>query len=186
MAQAGGIRAHPGTCFRWYSHSTFWCFNFNRIVYHILLNNVCLVNHLSQLMRLWDLSHRRPVKAHVSLCIRAVSSEPSLFAHMKYGIRQSVRPNIGDLAPLRMRVGRMGLRRTKSTIISWDGSFHFLISTSWMFLLTTVFHGHLPVYFTSFQKASAPIRLLSAKRAYLHFFTFWENSIFRFEFQSDG
>ena len=39
----------------------------------------------SQLMRLWYLSHRRPTKAQVSLRIRAVSPEPSLFAHMKYG-----------------------------------------------------------------------------------------------------
>ena len=36
-------------------------------------------------MRLWYLSHRRPAKAQASLCIRAVSPEHSLFAHMKYG-----------------------------------------------------------------------------------------------------
>ena len=36
-------------------------------------------------MRLWYLSHRRPAKAQASLRIRAVSPEPSLFAHMKYG-----------------------------------------------------------------------------------------------------
>ena len=41
--------------------------------------------YLSQLMRLWYLSHRRPVKAQASLRIRAVSPEPSLLAHMKYG-----------------------------------------------------------------------------------------------------
>ena len=40
--------------------------------------------HLSQLMRLWYLSHRRPAKAQASLRIRAVSPDPSLFAHMKY------------------------------------------------------------------------------------------------------
>ena len=39
---------------------------------------------LSHLMRLWYLSHRRPAKAQASLRIRAVSPEPSLFAHTKY------------------------------------------------------------------------------------------------------
>ena len=51
-------------------------------------------------MRLWYLSHRRPAKALASLRIRAVSPEPSLFTHMKYGSRQRVRPKIRHLAPL--------------------------------------------------------------------------------------
>ena len=46
----------------------------------------------SQLMRLWYLSHRRPAKAQASLRIRAVSPEPSLFAHMTYGRKRRVRP----------------------------------------------------------------------------------------------
>ena len=44
-------------------------------------------DRMSQLMRLWYLSHRRPAKAQASLCIRAVSPEYSL----------SVRRNIGPL-----------------------------------------------------------------------------------------
>ena len=55
---------------------------------------------MSQLMRLWYLPHRRPAKAPASLRIRAVSPEPSLFAHIKYGSRRRVRPKIGHLAPL--------------------------------------------------------------------------------------
>ena len=51
-------------------------------------------------MRLWYLSHRRPAKAHASLRIRAVSPEASLFAHIKYGGRLKVRPNIRHLASL--------------------------------------------------------------------------------------
>ena len=47
----------------------------------VLYNN----NNLSQLMRLWYLSHRRPAKAQASLRIRTVSPEPSLFAHLKCG-----------------------------------------------------------------------------------------------------
>ena len=35
---------------------------------------------LVTLMRLWYLSHRRPAKAQVSLCMHAVSPEPLLFA----------------------------------------------------------------------------------------------------------
>ena len=55
---------------------------------------------ISQLMRLWYLSHRRPAKVQASLRIRAVSPETSLFAHMKYGSRRRVRPKIRHLAPL--------------------------------------------------------------------------------------
>ena len=56
-------------------------------------------SELSQLMRLWYLSHRRPVKAQARGS-GAVSPEPSLFAHMKYGSRRRVRPKIRHLAPL--------------------------------------------------------------------------------------
>ena len=55
---------------------------------------------LSQLMRLWYLSHRWPAKAQASLSIRAVSPEPSLFAHMTYGSRLKVQPKIRHLASL--------------------------------------------------------------------------------------
>ena len=83
-------------------------------------------------MRLWYLSLRRPAKAQASLRILALSLEHSLFAHMKYGNRQRVRPKIRHLAPtgwLRMRIWRMSLRRTKSAIISWAGSFGLLDGT---------------------------------------------------------
>ena len=46
------------------------------------------------------ITKRRTAKAHASLRIGAVSSEPSLFAHMKYGSRPRVRPKIKHLAPL--------------------------------------------------------------------------------------
>ena len=68
------------------------------------------IKHLSQLMRLWYLSHRRTAKAQASLRIHAVLPEPSLFAHMKYGSRQRVRPKIRHLTPL-------------DAIVSWAGSF---------------------------------------------------------------
>ena len=60
----------------------------------------CWTSNMSKLMRLWYLSHRRPAKAQASLRIRAVSPEPSLFAHMKYGSRRRVQPKIRHLAPL--------------------------------------------------------------------------------------
>ena len=56
--------------------------------------------YFSRLMRLWYLSHRRPAKAQVSLCIRAASTQPLLFAHMKYGSRWRVWPKIRHLVPL--------------------------------------------------------------------------------------
>ena len=55
---------------------------------------------MNQLMRLWYLSQRRPAKAQASLCIRAVSTEPPLFAHIKYGSRRRVRPKNRHLASL--------------------------------------------------------------------------------------
>ena len=51
-------------------------------------------------MRLWYLSHRRPVKAQGTLRIHAVSPEPLLFAHMKYESRRRVRPTTRHLASL--------------------------------------------------------------------------------------
>ena len=65
-----------------------------------LKNTSTSIPYLSQLMRLWYLSHRRPAKVQSSLRIRAVSPEPSLFAHMKYGSGRRVRPQIRHLAPL--------------------------------------------------------------------------------------
>ena len=62
------------------------------------------------LIRLWYLSHRRPTKAQASLrirqgsdeiaCIRAVSPEPLLLAHIKYGSRRRVQLKIRYLDPL--------------------------------------------------------------------------------------
>ena len=102
-------------------------------------------------MRLWYLSPRQPAKAQASLRIRTLSPEPSLFAHMKYGSKQRVRPKIRHLAPLdgwlRMRIWRMSLQRTKSAIISWAGSFdlyHDLCPS----MHKTTLHG----VFFSFQK----------------------------------
>ena len=56
--------------------------------------------YMSQVMRLWYLSYRRPAKAQGSLHIRAISKEPSLFAHMKYGSRRRARSKIRHVAPL--------------------------------------------------------------------------------------
>ena len=55
---------------------------------------------MSQLMRLWYLSHRRPAKAQASLRSCSVSPEPSLFPHMKYGSRRRVQPKSRHLATL--------------------------------------------------------------------------------------
>ena len=76
-------------------------------------------------MRLWYLLHRRPAKAQASQLVRAVSPEPLLFAHMKYGRRRRVRPKIRHLAPLDgcAYAFEESLRRTKSAIILCDGSF---------------------------------------------------------------
>ena len=82
-----------------------------RVILYEYVTNVLTMNlsnkwngnvyqNLSQLMRLWHLSHRRPVKAQLSLRIRTVSPEPSLFAHIKYGSKRRVWPKIRHLVPL--------------------------------------------------------------------------------------
>ena len=53
--------------------------------------------HLSQPMRVWYLAHRRQRRLRRAC---AVSSEPSLFAHMKCGSRRWVGPKIRHLAPV--------------------------------------------------------------------------------------
>ena len=67
-------------------------------------------------MRLWYLSHRRTAKAQARLRICAVSPEPSLFAHIKYGSRWRVWPK-SDSGLLHMRVWRLSLQRAIRTII---------------------------------------------------------------------
>ena len=100
---------------------------------------------MSQLMRLWYLSHRQPAKAQASLRSRAVSPEPSLFAHMKNGNRRRVRLNIRRLAQLDVCpcAYEECSRRAKSVIIYWDGSNESWISAisshSFVRLIATVF-----------------------------------------------
>ena len=55
--------------------------NWHEVAYEVLIEP----NH-----EIWYLSHRRPAKAQASLRICAVSPEPSLFAHVKYGSRRRV------------------------------------------------------------------------------------------------
>ena len=93
---------------------------------HIWYHWFChAVAHMSQLMRLWCLSLRWPVKAQASLRIYADMLEASLFADTKYGSRRKVRPKIRHPVPMCMCVWRMSLWRTKSAIISWDGSWFY-------------------------------------------------------------
>ena len=65
--------------------------SFSRFLYKrvFLMDNILRTDpYMSQLMRLWYLSHRQLAKAQASLRICAVSPEPSLFAHIKYGSRE--------------------------------------------------------------------------------------------------
>ena len=57
-------------------------------------------NILSQLMRVWYLSHRRTATAQARLRICTVSPEPSLFAHLKYRSRRRIWPKIRRVIPL--------------------------------------------------------------------------------------
>ena len=63
---------------------------------------ICSLRHNFVSASSWDwyLSHRRPAKAQESLRIRAISPEPSMFAHIKYGSIRRARPQIRHLVPL--------------------------------------------------------------------------------------
>ena len=103
---------------------------------YVLYFKASIYWNLSQLMSLWYLSHRQPAKAQVSLRICTVSPEPSLFADIKYGSWQRVQlknQTSGLTGWLRMRVWRMSLRRMKSAIIAWAGSFMANFSVSHLF-----------------------------------------------------
>ena len=73
------------------------------LIYHGILNLKCQNvkeylgvksrKNLSQRMKLWYLSHRRPLMAQTSLHIHTVSPEPSMFAHIKYGSRRGPTKN---------------------------------------------------------------------------------------------
>ena len=62
--------------------------------------NVCRGFQVSANEPTHEIMDRRPAKAQASLRIRAVSPEPLLCAHMKYGSIQRVRSKIRHLAPL--------------------------------------------------------------------------------------
>ena len=75
------------------------CHHLQRVL-KLWLSFLLVYIKMSQLIRLWYLSHRRPANAQASLRIRAFSPEPSLFAHMNYGSRRRVKLKIRHLAPL--------------------------------------------------------------------------------------
>ena len=84
---------------------------------------------MSKLMRLWYLSHRRPAKAQASLCILRASAQSRQGLRCSHTWSMEVdegsdqNQTSSPTGWLRMRVWRMSLRRTKSTIILWAGSF---------------------------------------------------------------
>ena len=75
----------------------------------------------------------------------AVLPEPSLFKHMKYGGWRKVRPKIRHLAPLDgcTCVWRTSLQRTKSAIITWDGSIFIFF---FFFCITDLFTGIIRIF----------------------------------------
>ena len=89
------------------------------------------------------------------LIFPAVSREPLLFAHKKYGSRQRVRPKIRHL----MCVWRMSLRRTKGAIILWAGSLIIIIWYSYARLSVA---GHDSIVYTTRRiwKSVCTLRLL--------------------------
>ena len=112
--------------------------------------------HLSQLMRLWYLLHRRPAKAQASLRIRAVSPQPSLFAHMKYRSRRRVRPNIRHLAPLD------GCACTFEEWVSEDEKCHNLMRWLILFVLSSSNKPrHKKICLRGFRPSEAQTGLLS-------------------------
>ena len=81
-------------------------------------------------------------------------TEPSLFAHIKYGRRRRIWPKIRCVAPiglLCMPVWRLSLRKAISAINSWVGSYY-------------VFQCQTKIYYVCMKKRWALSVLLSAQR----------------------
>ena len=57
-------------------------------------------NQMDRVKRIWYLSPMRAAKVQASLCIRAVSPEPSLLAHTSSESRGTFRQKTRSLAPL--------------------------------------------------------------------------------------
>ena len=55
---------------------------------------------MDRVKRIWYLSHMRAAKVQASLCIRAVSPEPSLLAHTSSESRGTFRLKARSIAPL--------------------------------------------------------------------------------------
>ena len=72
-------------------------FGFIRILYflHMIHNH-----YMDRVKRIWYLSPMRAAKAQASLCIRAVSPEPSLLVHTSSESRGTFRQKARSLAPL--------------------------------------------------------------------------------------
>ena len=105
---------------RW-AHSHFVGFVMRRLVWFCVTRPP---SHLSQLMRLWYLSHGRPPKAQVSLRIRANTRAFAVRTHevCKWTKDLNKIQTSSLIGWLHMRVWRMSLRKTTRTIISL-GSF---------------------------------------------------------------
>ena len=98
------------------THQLIWTVN----TWKDLFEPACEIMVLTQ--EALDLSHRRP------------APEPSQFAHMKYGSRRRVWQNIRHLAPLdgcACAFEEWVYRGQKSTIISWDCSYMYLVVFTW-------------------------------------------------------
>ena len=94
------------------------------------------VPYLSQLMRFWYLSHRRPAKAQVSLLIRAARQSLGCL-HTWSMEAKMVQPKIRHLAPLdgwACTLEEFEEWVYGSTIISWAGSFHFCLQLGLLYI----------------------------------------------------
>ena len=106
------------SCHRVFRNLVFDCLKLDVLNLMTAIPNTMLEQYWSQLILLWYLSQWRPATAQASLCIRAVSLQPLLFAYMKYGSIRRVRPQIRHLIPLNCCACVL----KEWVILSWDGS----------------------------------------------------------------
>ena len=107
----------------------FLCLYMSKVSHYADTISKCISPYQINLCRSW--AHMSQLMSFLGI----YKPEPSLFTHMKYGSWRIVWPKIRHLAPLDggACVFEEWVRRKKSTIISWHGSFVFF---PWQIMVT--------------------------------------------------
>ena len=141
-------------------------------------------NQLSQFMRLYGTSHRRPATSegsgepvHLRSLVRAFAVRTHEVSKWMKGPTKNQTSN--STGWLRMHVWRMSLRRTKRAIISWRGSFY---QNPWSISYKCWLRPHILMKNSVY---GLDVLLLSSAEVYLEQFNYTINSSWKSKYLSN-